>query len=583
MHDFDPFETRMAAALRADADGHFGSFDPRRVAQAAIAGVETGATGPARRHDGRVRRFGRTRGLPLLAAAALLLLGGAAFAGSGILRRLEDVPPQQDASLQAVVAPSPIAASPSPSARVTSPVPSASPLTWTEASLQQDWPAPLRSEPGGSSVVVPLQERTDTKQGGHYTDPTGDVGTPDFPWPDITDVTTDCRDICVQVSIAWPAAADPRQMPAPAADPRQQWVAYGVVTDDDGDGVADWRYGVDNVPAGTSDANGNLYRWWRTNLHTGETESAIGEHVWLPSGTMFYGTPGWMVFGGDVTGEKTAGGLPKNFYVWASVIQDGRVVGTDYAPDTGWLHPEKNARPTPTETPPTTSLSHAPKGPCATDDTTDGCLVPGSYRIGSDVLSVETGQIDVPAGWFEWDMGLGTKGVLVYRPDAKDGSGWGVVFSSVGTISSDPCDATKGLVQSNPAVSVTKLITTMQAWPGFEVSTPQPITMGGVSGQEVAVTSTRTTVECPDAVLWRTPQDTPFDAYPMVSDAPGEYTARFLLLDVAGTVLAIRTTDFPQTSPAELSQGVAPDPARHAADQQALHAILDSLRISVGY
>src|SRR5687767_9262618 len=30
-------------------------------------------------------------------------------------------------------------------------------------------------------------------------------------------------------------------------------------------------------------------------------------------------------------------GVPGRFYVWASVIEDGRVVATDYAPDIGWL------------------------------------------------------------------------------------------------------------------------------------------------------------------------------------------------------------------------------------------------------
>ena len=30
---------------------------------------------------------------------------------------------------------------------------------------------------------------------------------------------------------------------------------------------------------------------------------------------------------------------PFRFYVWASLIEDGRVVATDYAPDVGWLDP----------------------------------------------------------------------------------------------------------------------------------------------------------------------------------------------------------------------------------------------------
>ena len=37
------------------------------------------------------------------------------------------------------------------------------------------------------------------------------------------------------------------------------------------------------------------------------------------------------------------------FYAWASVIQDGRVVATDYAPDTGWL--ETTVKPGPTDQP----------------------------------------------------------------------------------------------------------------------------------------------------------------------------------------------------------------------------------------
>ena len=37
--------------------------------------------------------------------------------------------------------------------------------------------------------------------------------------------------------------------------------------------------------------------------------------------------------------------MPKRFYAWASVIQDGRVVATDYAPDDGWLAPSADAKP----------------------------------------------------------------------------------------------------------------------------------------------------------------------------------------------------------------------------------------------
>ena len=49
-------------------------------------------------------------------------------------------------------------------------------------------------------------------------------------------------------------------------------------------------------------------------------------------------------FGSDTPAGDT-GALPTRFYAWASLIQDGRVVATDYAPDTGWFAPSPNARP----------------------------------------------------------------------------------------------------------------------------------------------------------------------------------------------------------------------------------------------
>jgi hypothetical protein len=44
--------------------------------------------------------------------------------------------------------------------------------------------------------------------------------------------------------------------------------------------------------------------------------------------------------GGEYAGGGRVGGpLPARFYAWASVIVDGRVAATDYAPDAGWLRP----------------------------------------------------------------------------------------------------------------------------------------------------------------------------------------------------------------------------------------------------
>ena len=77
---------------------------------------------------GGSRRLGRGRGMTLLAAAALLLVGGALAAGSGLVRRPAVVPPVPAPSLAAVVIASPDALSPGPSnlARLSaSPIPAA--------------------------------------------------------------------------------------------------------------------------------------------------------------------------------------------------------------------------------------------------------------------------------------------------------------------------------------------------------------------------------------------------------------------------------------------------------------------------
>jgi hypothetical protein len=218
----------------------------------------------------------------------------------------------------------------------------AGPLAWSQARLTEDWPAPVRAEPNRAAPVVPilLNVVRDTdgcckiSEYGRYSDPTGDTGSDVLPWADIKEVTF-CGSACLSINLV--------SQPSRAVDPTEQWIAYGVVADTDRDGVPDWRYGTDNIPV---DATGDgPRRWWRTDLHTGRTEMMVRDLVWLPSGTMFYGGPERLVFGGDVTGERTVGGLPERFYAWASVIQDGRVVATDYAPDVGWFLPSPDAKP----------------------------------------------------------------------------------------------------------------------------------------------------------------------------------------------------------------------------------------------
>ena len=61
------------------------------------------------------------------------------------------------------------------------------PLTWTQASLKEDWPAPVRPEPAEGAPVLPWPETVDGGQH-QYTDPSGDTGSDCFPWVDIREV-----------------------------------------------------------------------------------------------------------------------------------------------------------------------------------------------------------------------------------------------------------------------------------------------------------------------------------------------------------------------------------------------------------
>jgi len=264
----------------------------------------------------------------LIAAALLAALALASAAAVGAWRLLER-DSIRDLSVERLT-PAPSVAPPSthPSAR---PSPTTALIIWSQASLEEDWPAPVRTEPAGPPTVVPILCQT-PDGAGHYLDRRGDTGSDILPWADITDVSFPCAAYLDLTLVAEPPAN---------VDPSEQWIAYGIVADTDRDGVPDWRYGTDNTPEGTPGTRGWPRRWWRTDLHTGRTEMYLGDNIMLPSGTMFYGgPPSRFSFGGDTTGGGSVNDRPERFYAWASVIENGRVVATDYAPDVGWLQPD---------------------------------------------------------------------------------------------------------------------------------------------------------------------------------------------------------------------------------------------------
>ncbi len=171
---------------------------------------------------------------------------------------------------------------------------------------------------------------------------------------------------------------------------------------------------------------------------------------------------------------------------------------------------------------------------------------------------------------------------LLVDAGTDNGSGWGLQFSVVGAVAKDPCDPAKGTYDLAETSTVDGLAAAMSRWPGFEATAPAPTVVGGYSGQLVKLTSTRTDADCPSGSVWTVPGGGTFDAYPMVGAKGKARTGTFRIVDVNGTLLVIRTTDFPDTSPNELASGIPNDPTRHAADQVAMQQILDSIAIEPG-
>ena len=345
MPDFDQFERNLAAALRSDADMRLARFEPATVASAAVAGAQRRS---ARFPWNTVRPVSNRWAVAAAAVVGVLLIGNAYF----LIQRGQP----------SIGGPSPTpSAAPSQPAVVlqaapkATPSPTPTPIVWTQASLDEDWPAPVRAEPAGGAIVLPISTTYSVVDAGSQlrvgavSRPVGRQRIRRLPWTDIQELDF-CQPTCLGIGLATNVA--------PEVEPSEQWIVYGIVWDDDRDGIADRRFGVDNKPVtATSDST---HRAWLTDLDTGRTESLESGNGGLrefPVDAQFPpgrgGDGAWLDFGGDVAGGGTVGGLPDSpFYAWTSVIVDGRVVSTDYAPDVGWLVPDPQVDSSPTSTPP---------------------------------------------------------------------------------------------------------------------------------------------------------------------------------------------------------------------------------------
>jgi len=248
------------------------------------------------------------------------------------------------------------------------------------------------------------------------------------------------------------------------------------------------------------------------------------------------------------------------------------------------LLPSIAAAPAPTPTPAVTptpshspqAIGAAPSDICATAATgSTDCIAPGTYSLGPNLPSSMT--VTVPGGWFEWDQGPGSAGLLSGQGTNHVGSGWGALIFLVGSVPRNPCDPGAGTLPATDVDTPGALAAAIAAWPGFEATDPAPITLDGRTG--VSVRLVATTAACASGTTFLTPDGSRIDTYPMVDGRDSRYPATFRIVPAYGTLLVVRTPGTTQTSPFEEAFGMPRDPNQHLPDQAELDAIVDSIRL----
>lgn len=262
--------------------------------------------------------------------------------------------------------------------------------------------------------------------------------------------------------------------------------------------------------------------------------------------------------------------------------RSGQVGGPPSATATAQPSAGPTTNPTPIATPDSgpQTLATAHYVACDPADTANSCMVAGTYQLtGGPTVWPAMVTVDVPAGWFEWNPGTGWDAVLV--ADAKGaGSGWGVMFYTVGDVARDACDPSKGWIPAAQVQTPAQLAATMAAWPGFTATTPQSVTIDGHSGVTFQLTFANKSSCSAFGAVGHSKAGAAVDLYPMAQPNGVSDPATVDIIDTGHGLLVFRATDFPQTSPAELEGGQTPDPNAHADDLAGLHAILGSIHLT---
>jgi hypothetical protein len=218
--------------------------------------------------------------------------------------------------------------------------PSPLPTAWPAADFMlrapQGWSRILRVEPDGEPVVILTPDWKASAEASADSSPqprdAADITWLEAQAPCYSDA------LCVGFEIA-------RAPEKPPRDPRKEWVGYGLVVDNDGDGMGDVMIGVDNALAGPRAGP----RSWQVDLSNGQllyestgygAASTNGLIPWFvePGGDE---RRGWVSvprpLAGPIRMTRASDGRGTRFYLFAGLVRDSEVVAVDFAPDSGWL------------------------------------------------------------------------------------------------------------------------------------------------------------------------------------------------------------------------------------------------------
>ena len=160
-----------------------------------------------------------------------------------------------------------------------------------------------------------------------------------------------------------------------------------------------------------------------------------------------------------------------------------------------------------------------------------------------------------------------------------NGSGWGVIFNTVGAVPRDPCQRSAGMFAPEEVDTASELAAAMAAWPGFEATEPAPISDLAYPGVAITLVSAPRHEDCPASHLFTTAESAPLDGYPMVNVQGRRHETEFRIFETEEGLLVVMAMNFPETPPYEENNGIPFDPKRHVEHQVEMEAILDSIEL----